>query len=136
MSTNALPDPLDDDATHTIPAGALEILPPAAGRLAPPPGIAPEEAAAYQEQARTIAAELSEARGSREMELTDSVSNLGVQAQRQAGAELGLLRRRVGEMMAQKGTGSETGYEYGRSPERRRHPIGGAQHRHAGADDC
>ena len=75
--------------------------------LQPPPGVTPEEAAAYQQEARAIAAELAQARGSREMEVADSMSNLGLQTQRRAGAELALLRGRVGEMMAQEGAGSE-----------------------------
>lgn len=110
MSTNALSDPIDDTTTRRFPLEALEILPGDASpvqRLQPPPGVTPEEAAAYQQEARAIAAELAQARGSREMEVADSVSNLGLQTQRRAGAELALLRGRVGEMMAQEGAGSE-----------------------------
>jgi len=95
MSTNASYNPSDDGATRrsrssdrdlarrrnacTIPAAS-------AGRYA-------EEAAAYQQEARAIAAELAQARGSREMEVADSVSNLGLQAQRQAGARAGPVAR-------------------------------------------
>ena len=110
MSTNTLSDPMDVNTTRRFTGEALEILPGSATPvqpLQPPPGVTPEEAAAYQQEARTIAAELANARGSREMEVADSVSNLGLQTQRRAGAELALLRGRVGEMMAQEGAGSE-----------------------------
>ena len=51
--------------------------------------------------------ELAEAGGSREMEWADSITSLGVQAQRRAGTELELLRGRVGEMLAGGGSGNE-----------------------------
>ena len=84
---------------------------PAAQRLCNPRSLPQasrqKRPAAYRREARAVAAELAQARGSRELEVVDSVSNLGLQAQRQAGAELALLRGRVGEMMAQEGAGSE-----------------------------
>jgi len=110
MSTNALSDPSDAGATQLFPGEALEILPGDAKPVQPPqppPGVTSKEATAYRREARAVAAELAQARGSREMEVADSMSNLGLQAQRQAGAELALLRGRVGEMMAQEGAGSE-----------------------------
>ena len=51
--------------------------------------------------------ELGDASGSRELELSDSISILGVQAQRTAGHELDLLRSRVGAMLTQEGAGQE-----------------------------
>jgi uncharacterized protein YaaN involved in tellurite resistance len=110
MSTNPLPDPVQDDPVDAFTKDALGMLPAAPAALQapqPPPSMRPEQAAAYQEQARAVATGLAEARGSREMELADSVSNLGAQAQRQAGAELALLRGRVGDMLAQEGAGSK-----------------------------
>ena len=110
MSTNTLSDPSDASATQRFPEQALEILPGGAKPVQPPqppPGVTSKEAAAYRREARAVATELAQARGSRELEVADSMSNLGLQAQRQAGAELALLRGRVGEMMAQEGAGSE-----------------------------
>jgi uncharacterized protein YaaN involved in tellurite resistance len=73
-----------------------------------PPGIlAPEEAATLQEQAKAVAAGLEQSRGSKELALIDSVSNLGAREQAEAGTELALLRVRVGDMIGRDGPGSE-----------------------------
>jgi uncharacterized protein YaaN involved in tellurite resistance len=73
----------------------------------PPGALAPDEASSLQEQAKAIAAELEQTRGSKVLALVDSVSTLGAQEQREAGTELALLRGRVGDMMAREGAGSE-----------------------------
>jgi uncharacterized protein YaaN involved in tellurite resistance len=62
-------------------------------------------------RARTqaVAQQLEAASGSQEMEIIDSVGSLGLQAQRQAAAELGLLKARVGDLFTWEGlTGQVT----------------------------
>ena len=51
--------------------------------------------------------QLEEANGSKELELADGLSNVGLQAQRRAGAELDFLRTRVGEMLSDKGAAGQ-----------------------------
>jgi uncharacterized protein YaaN involved in tellurite resistance len=69
----------------------------AAVKKAPPPskGITTEEAEELRARAHAIARQLEEAGGSKEMEILDSVTTLGLQTQRQAASELGLLKGRV-----------------------------------------
>ena len=71
----------------------------------PPKGIADAEERDLKNRALALVHDLESASGGREMELTDSITSLGVQAQRRAGTELELLRGRVGEMIAGGGTG-------------------------------
>lgn len=110
MPANVSNSPFDDGA---VPRITLDNLEPVAGPAAemnepkPPSDLAPDELAAIQQQAHSLAMSLQQSSGSKEMELSDAVSSLGVRAQRQAGSELTLLRTRVGEMLTQKGTGSD-----------------------------
>ena len=53
-----------------------------------------------KERVQTLVKELSEADGSQEMGLVDSITSLGAQTQRRAGSELGLLQARVGQMLS------------------------------------
>ena len=54
-------------------------------------------------KALALVTDLGEASGSRELELSDSITSLGIQAQRAAGGELDLLKTRVGDMLSQEG---------------------------------
>ena len=72
-----------------------------------PKGINEVEEQDLKDRALTLVTELAEADGGREMELTDGITSLGVQAQRRAGTELDLLRGRVGEMLGGGGAGNE-----------------------------
>lgn len=65
----------------------------------PPKGITTEEAEELRARARAIAQQLEEAGGSKEMEVIDSVTTLGLQTQRQAASELGLLKARMGDTL-------------------------------------
>ena len=92
---------------------ALEAMP--SQELAPveikeplmPKGLSDQESAQLKSKALALVQELGEATGSRELELSDSITHLGVQAQRSAGTEMELLRTRVGDMMTQEGPGEE-----------------------------
>lgn len=72
-----------------------------------PRGMAQAEAQEMRARAATVAQQLEEASGAKEMEIIDSVVNVGLQAQRHAGADLELLRARVGNMLASEGAGGK-----------------------------
>lgn len=72
-----------------------------------PPGITAAESQEFQAKAATAIKQLEESSGGKEMELVDSITAVGVQAQRHAGRELELLRARVGDMMTRGGPGEK-----------------------------
>ena len=72
-----------------------------------PPGISVAESLEFQAKAATAIKQLEEASGGKEMELVDSITAVGAQAQRHAGRELVLLRARVGDMMTRGGPGEK-----------------------------
>lgn len=64
-------------------------------------GITEEEAADLKARAHAIARQLEEACGSKEMEIIDSVTTLGLQTQRQAASQFGLLQGRLRDAFTQ-----------------------------------
>ena len=72
-----------------------------------PPGITVAESLEFQAKAATAVKQLEAASGGKEMELVDSITAVGAQAQRHAGRELELLRARVGDMMTRGGPGDQ-----------------------------
>ncbi len=72
-----------------------------------PQGITDEETQELESRARDLVEELQATSGGRQLELIDSMTNLGMQAQRKAGSELDLLRGRVGDMITRDGPGAE-----------------------------
>ena len=72
-----------------------------------PPGITVAESLEFQAKAATAVKQLEAASGGKELELVDSITAVGGQAQRQAGRELELLRARVGDMMTRGGPGDQ-----------------------------
>ena len=72
-----------------------------------PVGVTPEEAAELATQAAEMVAQLSEVTGSEELSVIDALSNLGVQSQRRAGAELDLLRGHLKEIFVRAGPSAE-----------------------------
>ena len=102
MATKERPEQEED---ALVPAGRQELAPEETEEPAAPKGISEEEAQELKGRASELVNELEEASGSRELELVDGISNMGLQAQRGAGAELELLRGRVGEMMTSEGPG-------------------------------
>src|SRR5437870_2675802 len=101
MASESNPDPTAaaPESTAVVPAGAPAPVVPVIEPEAPK-DLATTEAAALQERAVAIVKELAEATGSKEMELIDGLTVVGVQAQRSAGAGLELLRGRVGDMLS------------------------------------
>jgi uncharacterized protein YaaN involved in tellurite resistance len=71
-----------------------------------PKEIPAPEAGALQARAAEIVKELEDASGSKELELLDSLTGVGIQAQRAAASDLELLRARVGEMLTDEGASS------------------------------
>ena len=65
--------------------------------------LAPEEATEIRDRAAELVRGLALAGGSRELDLADSISAVGQQAQHRAGNEIEFLRTRVGEMLSDKG---------------------------------
>ena len=95
--------------TASEPAGPQILATVQKGEEAHSPDMTEMERKEMKSRAESLVQDLMEARGSKQLELTDGLTNLGVQAQRTAGKELELLRVRVGEMLTQDGTGSEIG---------------------------
>jgi uncharacterized protein YaaN involved in tellurite resistance len=66
-----------------------------------------EEAAGLKQRAAEIVYDLEEASGSKELELADGITAVGIQAQRRAGEDLDFLRARVGELLSDKGASGQ-----------------------------
>lgn len=91
-----------EEGEEIIPAPGAEI---ALAREEPkaPRELKADEADTLRRRASELAKQLESASGSRELEAMDSISNLGIQAQRSGASDMNLLRARVGEMMTQEG---------------------------------
>lgn len=75
-------------------------LPAEVKEPAVPEGMSEEEAQQARSQAADLVEQLEGSSGSKELELVDSVTNVGIQAQRGAASQLNLLKVRVGEMLS------------------------------------
>ena len=76
-----------------------------------PQGLSEEEQQQLKERALSLVDQLVGSSGSREMELADSITSLGIQSQRRAGTELDLLKGRMGEILSQDGPGAQISRE-------------------------
>lgn len=72
-----------------------------------PKGVTEKEEKELRNRSTELVKQLEEVSGSKEMELIDSITSLGLQAQRSAAADLELLRPRVGDMLSKGGTGEK-----------------------------
>ncbi len=68
-----------------------------------PKDMTQEEADKLREMASGVVGRLREATGGKEMDAIDSITFVGIQAQRQAGSDLELLRVRIGDMVYRDG---------------------------------
>jgi uncharacterized protein YaaN involved in tellurite resistance len=84
-----------------------ELVPTAMVEPSPPQDMSDDEREALRRRAQELVAELAGAAGGKEMELLDSMTHVGANVQRASGAELNLLRTRVGDMMSGDGSGNE-----------------------------
>ena len=107
MVTEEHPEDQIEEGIALNPTGTQELAPVEIKEPLAPQGLTDVEKKGLQTRATDLVKELGEATGSRELELSDSVTNLGMQAQRTGGTEMELLRTRVGDMMAQQGPGEE-----------------------------
>ena len=96
-----------NESTTVVQTDQQGIVPADSKEPTPPKAINEVEEQDLKDRALTLVTKLAEADGGREMELTDGITSLGVQAQRRAGTELDLLRGRVGEMLGGGGAGNE-----------------------------
>ncbi|MFB3092324.1 MAG: toxic anion resistance protein, partial [Dehalococcoidia bacterium] len=94
-----------------IPAEPPGISPADVREPTPPQGLTEEELQQLKERALALVDQLVESSGSREMELADSITSLGIQSQRRAGTELDLLKGRMGELLSQDGPGGQISRE-------------------------
>ena len=72
-----------------------------------PKGLSDQEVRELETRAADLAKQLEEASGSQELELIDNITNIGMQAQRNAGGELDLLRTRIGQVVMDEGPGAD-----------------------------
>ena len=96
-----------EEGPGLVPTATREIVPVEVKEPTRPQGVSDTEERELRARALALVNDLAEADGGQEMELADSISSLGVQAERRAGTELELLRGQVGEMLAGGGSGDE-----------------------------
>jgi uncharacterized protein YaaN involved in tellurite resistance len=96
-----------EESTSLASIESQEVEPVGIKEPEAPQGITEDETQDLKSQAVDLVQQLESVSGSEEMELIDSVTNLGIQAQRSAGAELDLLRVRVGDMLTDDGPRAE-----------------------------
>jgi uncharacterized protein YaaN involved in tellurite resistance len=93
------------ETVSEITAQTTVPVPVALGEAVPlaPKDMPAAEAEELSRRAQAIAIQLQNSTGSKEMEVVDSISSLGLETQRKAASELALLKTRVGEMCATNG---------------------------------
>ncbi len=96
-----------EESPGLVPTETREFVPVEVKEPKRPRGLSDTEEQDLKERALALVEELAKAGGSRELELSDSITNLGMQAQRAAGTEMELLRIRVSDMMTQQGPGDD-----------------------------
>lgn len=87
-----------------IPPDSQDIVPVEVKEAVAPKGITKKEAQELKKRSVALVRQLEDSSGSKELELSDSITTIGVQAQRTASRDLELLRARVGDMISQGGT--------------------------------
>ena len=109
MVTEERPDQ-EEEGVQVAPTEPQDMVAPEAAKtdeLVPPKGISDIDDKQMQTKALALVKQLEESTGSQELETIDSIGSVGIQAQRNAGTELDLLRTRMGDMMSQEGPGGD-----------------------------
>ena len=106
MVTEERPDEQEEN-TVLDPPGSQELAPVVIKEPTAPKGVGEEEVRTLKARATELVNDLGSATGSKELEMTDTIGNLGIQTQRTAGTELDLLRTRVGDMLTQEGPSTQ-----------------------------
>ena len=97
----------EPSVNSSISVSADEMSEPVDPAPAPRDGVTSDEARELDARAVEIVRQVEEASGSKEMEVIDAVSAVGIEAQRQGGKELESLRVTVAEMLATEGVASQ-----------------------------
>ena len=84
-----------------------EMAPAGAGGPAAPRALSDEEVQRVKSRAKELVQQLEDAAGSEQLELLDSVTNIGLQTQRDAARQLGLLKTRMGTFLNEGGSSAE-----------------------------
>ena len=87
------------NVTELVPTDPQDLAAVEGAKPVAPQGITEAESQEIQSRATDLVNQLEGASGSRELEIIDSMTSLGIQSQRNAGSEMELLRSRVGEMI-------------------------------------
>ena len=106
MATEERPDEQEENVVMD-PTDSQELAPVVIKEPIAPQGISEREVMTLKIRAKELVNDMGTATGSKELEMTDNISNLGTQAQRAAGTELDLLRARVGDMLTQEGPSAQ-----------------------------
>lgn len=72
-----------------------------------PRGLSSEDAEKTETQAAELLKQLEDADGSRELDMLDGITSIGIQTQRDAAGQLDLLKTRVGTLLNEGGAGAE-----------------------------
>jgi len=103
----ATPEGMTEENVDLSPAEPQERLPARVKEPAAPEGITDEELQELKKRSADLVKQLEGASGSKEMEYIDTITSVGIKAQRNAGTELDLLRTRVGDMISGGGPGAQ-----------------------------
>lgn len=105
MAIEKMQEPIGDGPANPV-ADDTEIV-VAKKELPVPKGMGAEAAQELKARAREVARQLEDASGSKEMEIVDSVTSLGIQVQRQAASEVGLLKTRMNNTLSNEGVSGQ-----------------------------
>ena len=97
--------------TTLSPEDSQGLDPVESGKPVKAEGIKDETVQELEKRSKDLVNQLQEASGSKELELIDSITSVGIQAQRTAGSDLDLLRTRIGDMLTQGGAGEKISKE-------------------------
>ena len=106
MSTEDRQEP-EEETPGTNSVGVEERVPAITTEPAKPKGMSEDEAERVQSQAMEMVNQLEDAVGSTELELLDGITNVGIQAQRNAAGQLDLLKARIGTFLNEGGASAE-----------------------------
>ena len=97
----------EEEGPEATPLEAGEMLTTETNEPMPPKSMSDEEVQRIRNQVIEIVKQLEDATGSKELELLDSITNVGLQAQRGAAGQMDLLRAQIGTFLNEGGTGRE-----------------------------
>ena len=90
------------DTREAVATAPVEVQEPVA-----PKALSDDEARTVRSQAAELVDRLEDAAGSKELELLDDITGVGLQAQRNAAGQLELLKTRIGTLLNEGGTSAE-----------------------------